>query len=969
MLTVESMPDPNAPDPDAASPQIVPEARSALDLSGQWRCALDPDAVGELEQWFRTGLPEDSPAVALPGSIQHQGLGDPIGLETPWTGSIVDRSYFTEERYAPYREPDNIAVPFWLQPRVYFRGAAWFQREVEVPADWAGRDVVLSLERVHWESTVWVDERQVGSERSLTTAHRFDVGRLSPGRHLLTIRVDNRTVVDVGPNAHSISDHTQGNWNGIVGALTLAAEPEVTIRRVRVVPDVAARSALVKVDIAAGSGGAGTGSVRVTARRFNVPGDHVTGPVSATFEAGHSRDLAERGLTAGGTHVDVLLPLGDDALTWDEFQPALYELTVELVTDVRGSEHRHVTRTVFGLREVGVEETQVTVNGRRTFIRGTLESCVFPLTGYPPTDVGSWRRIIAVCQAHGLNLLRFHSWCPPEAAFVAADEAGFYVQAEGPVWANQGAALGEARPVDAFLYEETRRILDAYGNHPSFIMMAHGNEPGGRDAEFLAAWVNTWRTYDPRRLYTSGAGWPAITENDFDNIPDPRAHRWGEGLESRLNGHPPETESDYREWVQSRPRPIISHEIGQWCAYPDFAETSRYTGLMEPRNFGIFADFLRESGMADQAEAFLHASGRLQLLCYKEDIEAALRTEGFGGFHLLGLSDFPGQGTALVGVLNPFWESKGYSTAEEFARFCGPTVPLARLPRKVWTANQEIEFEVQVAHFGPTPLDADVTWSLLALDGAEGTDGVELGTGVVARGAHIPIGNGTRFGPVVIPAGLIPGPAQVRLVVSVADAAGASFRNDWDLWVYPAVEHETPAAVLVTTEIGEALEQAGDGATVLLELGPESIGNDVALGFTPAFWNTAWTEGQAPHTLGLLHDPAHPVFRHFPTEGSTDWQWWELLHGAKAMLLDQLPQRLQPLVQPIDTWFEARRLGVLFEARVGRGQIVVSSLNLDPSGDRAAARQFRRSLLDYMGSTGFAPAETIESSDLMSVLR
>jgi hypothetical protein len=284
----------------------------------------------------------------------------------------------------------------------------------------------------------------------------------------------------------------------------------------------------------------------------------------------------------------------------------------------------------------------------------------------------------------------------------------------------------------------------------------------------------------------------------------------------------------------------------------------------------------------------------------------------------------------------------------------------------VWTVDQEIEFEVQVAHFGPTPLDADVTWSLL------GADGMKLGTGVVARGAQIPIGNGTRFGPVVVPAGLVPAPAQVKLVVSVtpvADAAGGSFQNDWDLWVYPAAEHEAPDSVLVTSEIGEALEQAGDGGTVLLELGPESIGNDVALGFTPAFWNTAWTEGQAPHTLGVLHDPAHPAFHHFPTEGSTDWQWWELLHGAKAMLLDQLPQRLRPLVQPIDTWFEARRLGVLFEARIGAGKIVVSSLNLDPTGDRAAARQLRHSLLEYMAGDGFAPTERIEASDLMSVLR
>ncbi|MFI6426922.1 sugar-binding domain-containing protein [Promicromonospora sp. NPDC050880] len=954
MLTVESA----TPRPDDR-----PDERWSLDLAGRWAYALDPEGVGHLDQWFRHGLPGTPATAELPGSLQHQGIGDPVGVDTPWTGSIVDRSYFTDDRYAPYREPGAVSVPFWLQPRVYYRGAAWFQREVLVPEHWAARDVVLHLERVHWESTVWLDDHEVGSARSLTTPHRFDLGRLAPGRHRLTVRVDNRTVVDVGPNAHSVSDHTQGNWNGIIGELSLTAVPAVTVRRVRVVPDVAARSALVKVDIAAGTAGAGTGTVRVSARRFNVAGTHEAGPATAAFEAEHSRDLGERGLTAGGAHVDVLLELGAGAVTWDEFEPALYELTVELVADVHGQQHRDVARTVFGLREVGVDGTQVTVNGRRTFVRGTLESCVFPLTGYPPTDVASWRRVIAVCRAHGLNLLRFHSWCPPEAAFTAADEAGFYLQVEGPVWANQGAALGEGGPVDAFLFDETRRILDAYGNHPSFVMMAHGNEPGGRDAELLASWVTTWRTYDPRRLYTSGAGWPALAENDYDNIPDPRAHRWGEGLASRLNGRPPETESDYAEWVRSRPRPIVSHEIGQWCAYPDLGERVRYTGLMEARNFGIFADFLDEAGMGDQAEAFLHASGKLQTLCYKEDVEAALRTAGFGGFHLLGLSDFPGQGTALVGVLNPFWESKGYATAEEFARFCGPTVPLARLPRRVWSADEQIRFEVQVAHFGAGPLEADVRWSVLD-DG-----GAQLAAGTIAEGTTIPVGNDTRFAPVQVPPPAS-GAARLTLVVTVEDASGDRFENDWGLWVYPPDEHvAVPDGVVVTGRLDEAVRRATDGATVLLEVAPQDIGNDVALGFTPAFWNTAWTGGQAPHTLGILHDPEHPVFRHFPTDGWTDWQWWELLHGARAMLLDGLPPALRPVVQPIDTWFEARRLGALVEARLGRGRIMVSSLNLDPGGDRLAARQFRRGLLEYLAGPDFAPAHTVTPAGLESLLR
>ncbi|WP_159618557.1 sugar-binding domain-containing protein [Ruania rhizosphaerae] len=933
-----------------------------LDLAGRWDCALDRDGVGELEQWFRRDLPGEPTTITLPGSIQHQGLGDPVTVDTPWTGGIVDRSYFTDDVYAPYREPGNIAVPFWLQPQVYYQGAAWFQREIHVPEDWQNSRVELALERVHWESAVWVDDDRIGSERSLTTAHRFDLGVLSPGTHRLTIRVDNRAVVDVGPNAHSVSDHTQGNWNGVVGALTLTAQPEARISQVRVFPELATRSALVKVDIAAGSRSAGTGRVEVTARCHRATGTTDAtdvGPVTAEFEAEYGRDLSERGLTASGAHVDVRLPLGEDATTWDEFDPALYEVTVRLTTEIHGTESRDTVRATFGLREMATDGTQVTINGRRTFIRGTLESCVFPLTGYPPTDVDSWREIVATVQAHGLNLLRFHSWCPPEAAFVAADEAGLYLQVEGPIWANQGAAIGEGRPVDAFLAEETRRILREYGNHPSFVMMAHGNEPGGRDAEHLAAWVAGWRAHDPRRLYTSGAGWPAIPENDFHNIPEPRAHRWGEGLKSRLNGHPPETESDYAAWVTDRP--VVSHEIGQWCVYPDFSETGRYTGLMQPRNFGIFADFLREAGMADQAEEFLHASGKLQALCYKEDIEAALRTEGFGGFHLLGLSDFPGQGTALVGVLNPFWESKGYCTTEEFSRFCGPTVPLARLPRRIWAADEPITFDVQVAHFGPAPLHAQVRWSLRADDGAPLLDGV------VAE-QEITVGNGTRLGPVVTPATGLTAPARVTLVVTIADSSGAVHENDWDLWVYTAVDVE-PSGLVTTSDVQHAIDRATAGEDVLLELTPESIGNDIALGFTPVFWNTAWTKGQAPHTLGITHDPQHPVFDGFPTEGHTSWQWWEPLHGARAMLLDGLPDSLRPLVQPIDTWFEARRLGCLVEARLGEGRIVVSSLNLDPGADRLAARQLRASLLAYIGGPAFAPTETIDAGQLRSLLR
>src|SRR5690606_24081455 len=151
-------------------------------------------------------------------------------VETKWTGDIRDGSWFTDPLYEPYRQPGNIKVPFWLQPERHYVRAAWYQRDIHVPRDWAGKRVVLSLTRPHWESRVWVDDREVGSDDSLATPHVYDLtAASSPGEHTLTVRVDNRMRVDVGQDAHSVSDQTQTNWNGVIGAITLSTTDVVRI--------------------------------------------------------------------------------------------------------------------------------------------------------------------------------------------------------------------------------------------------------------------------------------------------------------------------------------------------------------------------------------------------------------------------------------------------------------------------------------------------------------------------------------------------------------------------------------------------------------------------------------------------------------------------------------------------------------------------------------------------------------------
>ncbi len=909
-------------------------AHPPIDLAGAWTAALDPERRGEREAWFAAPLPGAAP-LRLPGSAQAQGLGEAPDLHTEWVGGAVDHEFYRDERYAPYREPGALKVPFLLQPERVHVGEVWYQRTVSVPH---GGDYELLLERVHWESTVWIDDQRIGSERSLSTAHRFRIDGLAAGEHRLTIRVDNAMIVDVGTNAHSVTDHTQGGWNGIIGEMSLTRIAPARVEALAVHPHLATRTARVRCTVVADSLDGIDGTLTLTARPVHDGPAVSPVVVPIAIEAERFR----RGRAASGSHLDVDVPLGDDARAWDEFDPARYELeaVLEATTAAGASVHRRTT--VFGLREVEVVGTRVHVNGRPVFLRGALECCVFPLTGYPPTDEASWARILETCRAYGLNHLRFHSWCPPEAAFAAADAAGVYLQVEGPVWANQGAAIGVGRDVDAYLHDETRRILEAYGDHPSFLLMAHGNEPAGRDAEFLADWVEHWRRRDPRRLYTSAAGWPSIDASDFDCVPEPRLHRWDEGLGSRLNATPPETRSDYADYVTAVPRPILTHEAGQWCVHPNLDEIAKYTGVMRPRSFEIVRDFLAESELLDHAADFVHASGRLQVLCYKEEVEAALRTPGFGGIQLLGISDFPGQGTAPVGVLDAFWQPKPYVDAAEFHRFFSATVPLALLDQRTWSTAETLRAEVRIAHFGAAPFTASLDWRL------EDEQGASVLAGSMGD-VDVALGNERDYGVVEVPLQAIERAQRMRLVLSLRTADGA-IENHWDQWVYPPLEL-APAedAMLVTRDVDEALVALGDGRTVLLVPQSGDAASPVELGFTTVFWNTSWTRGQAPHTLGVLCDPAHPALEGFPTDAHTDWEWWELLQQARALDLTALGAAARPVVQVIDSWFDARRLGLVLEASVGTGRLLLSTIDVVTDLDRRlVARRLRASLDRYL---------------------
>ena len=922
-----------------------------LSLAGEWKFKIDSLNKGILEKWYTGSFDE---TVKLPGSMTENGKGDEVTLKTPWTGDIIDKSYFIDKKYEKYRQPGNIKIPFWLKPVKYYKGAAWYQKEIEIPANWKGKRIVLFLERCHWESIVYVNGKLAGSQNSLATPHEYDISdQLVNGKNLLSIRIDNRVVIPIGVNSHSISDHTQSNWNGITGNICLKATSPVFISDVRIYPDIHNKTAKVIVALNNKPGTPFKGKIVLNAESFNTPGAD-----------NHSVKVVKVSTSSGEIQLVVNYTLGQRMKLWSEFNPALYKLFVSL-KDSKGNslDNRSVD---FGMREFKVNGTRFEVNGQQVFLRGTLECCIFPLTGYPPTDVRSWEKVLQTCKDYGLNHIRFHSWCPPEAAFIAADKLGIYFQIECSSWANQGTSIGDNLPVDRFIYEEGDRILKAYGNHPSFCMLAYGNEPAGRNQkEYLGKLIKYWKSMDNRRVYTSGAGWPIIPENDYNLSSEPRIQHWGQGLKSIINSQAPQTMFDYSNFVSKYTIPTVSHEIGQWCVYPDFKEIAKYAGVLKATNFEIFRETLAENNMGDQAENFLMASGKLQVLCYKADIEAALRTPGFAGFDLLQLHDFPGQGSALVGILNPFFESKGYVTPEEFRMFCNETVPLARMQKVVYSNSETFKAEIEMAHFGAKPIKKAVILTRIL-----NSTGVSVHSDSILIN-EIKIGNGIPVGPVSMDLKNITTAQKLTLEVSVKNT---TFKNRWDFWVYPAKQDINSANVFITDKIDQKTEDVlkKGGSVMLLTFGKvgKDKGAQVAIGFSSIFWNTAWTKNQPPHTLGFLCDPKHQVFSDFPTESHSNWQWWDPIAHSQTMILNKFPADLHPLIQPIDTWFENRRLALAFETKTGNGKLMVCSIDMkDKIDERPVTKQLLISMLKYMNSDSFNPQTVVEIGDIKSLIK
>ncbi len=930
-----------------------------IDLSGKWQ--------------FAQG---DSPAyadeVVLPGSMLTNDKGEDVCTHTQWTGSLYDSSFYFNPYMEKYRMEKvlpggkhqvegTMKFPFFLTPKKHYTGNAWYRKSVFVPKEWKKRRVILYLERPHIETAVYVNGKLAGRDSSLSVPHEFDVTPyiICGKDNEIAIRVYNGIEnVCVGQDSHSVTDQTQGNWNGIVGRMELQARQQQYIRNLQVYPDVKGKQIKVVMDVVGGKNDKADFTFSISEKTAK---DNPFAQLASQSNAPRKFAFKKVAHGADGKY-SVVIPMGDDVKLWDEFSPNLYQVTAMVGKDS--------LTTSFGMSEISIDGRQFYMNGKKIWIRGTVGNCCFPETGYPPTDEASWLRVFEKCKEYGLNMMRFHSYCPPEAAFAAADKVGFYLQPEGPSWPNHGIKLGDGMSIDRYLMEETQRMVEKYGNHPSFCMLAAGNEPAGNWVEWVGDFVDKWKaTGDKRRVYCGasvGGGWAWDSKSEYHVKGGARGLDW--------NNHAPQSEDNFNEdmvkVVQKGKTPVtydvnsprLAHEMGQWCAFPDLKETSQYTGVYKARNFEIFSDLLRGNGMGGQAEKFLHASGKLQTLAYKYDLERNLRTKDYAGFQMLSLNDYSGQGTALVGVLNVHWKEKGYCDAKEWTEFCAPIVPLAKFPQFVFSNESKTEIPVELYNAYKEPLkDARVTYTVKDSQGK-----VYASAALMPGKQELPVGKNVDLGKVPIACSQLPSPAKYTLEVSVKASNATEAHNHWDFWVYPS-EMEMPKVNEKDIYIADTLDvkaqkvlQKG-GKVLLLAAGKVKMGKDVKQTYLPVFWNTSWFKMRPPHTTGATIDTRHPLFKWFPTDNWANLNWWELLNRAQVMNLREFPNDYQPAIQPIDTWHLSRKLGMMVECKVGKGKVLMTTMDLTKDLDhRLVARQMRYAILRYMMSEDFNPCLSLD---------
>jgi len=954
-------------------------------LNGKWHVVLEDGTTGQMD---------------LPGTLDENGIGHrDVGANQWHPDAVLGNAAGEIDKDAP------IATRFTR--RHTYEGEARISRKITVPDYGTDRLFVLAERARALRLLVDGEACSVFRQGTLSTPYIFELTGAAPGEHEFTFLSDNS--YPGMPKAaiyysSAATDETQTNWNGILGECSMYTRPQNFIDSLRVYPRAVKKEEKNKaggyvldvcVELAPGAK-----KVYKDAKIILQSEALAAGELEDTQTLTEIISYSGEGLAEAGTDKEENpktmeiwfrdLPLRENVKLWDEDEGNLYEMAVTLDNGMSAEDKGGSTaecRTRFGIRSFGDNGSgRLALNGRAIFLRGEANCAEYPETGHPPMTIPEWKEMLLKYRSYGINFVRFHSHCEPEAAFAAADELGMLLQPELSHW----------DPKDAFGTEESYRyyraelvdLLKTYANHPSFVMLTLGNELQAQDEgrERMRELVRTAKRMDPTRLYANGSNAfygeeGCDPESDFytsQSCKDVVIRGTFSGMRGYLNENYPSADRTYDEAMaeirKGYQKPVFSFEVGQFEVLPDFEELESFHGISDPVNLKLIKKRVEERGLLPTWEKYVEATGELSRLAYREEIEAAMRTRELSGISLLGLQDFPGQGTALVGMMNSHLEPKPYDFArpERFREFFQECRILVKLPHYTYEAGERLIAEVEAANFGKRNIEGVFCWTLAGKKSVSENGNCEPAeikskNTVIATGEDTEIticrpGSYTEVGSLDIPLDFVEKNTALTLKVRIGDSISA-----YPIWVYrkttpvcPENVYETRAFDVKTREI----LQNGGRVYLSPDADKESLPNSIKTQFTTDFWSVG-TFADQEGGMGQLIDTEHPIFKEFPTDFHTDWQWW-IMATKRAVIL---PHPMKTIITEMDSYAFLRPMAQMIEFRCLKGKVLLSTMELHKSQQYPEVRALQASIYTYLSGENFEPAEEITEEELSMLVR
>lgn len=954
-------------------------------LNGKWHVVLEDGTTGQMD---------------LPGTLDENGIGHrDVGANQWHPDAVLGNAAGEIDKDAP------IATRFTR--RHTYEGEARISRKITVPDYGTDRLFVLAERARALRLLVDGEACSVFRQGTLSTPYIFELTGAAPGEHEFTFLSDNS--YPGMPKAaiyysSAATDETQTNWNGILGECSMYTRPQNFIDSLRVYPRAVKKEEKNKaggyvldvcVELAPGAK-----KVYKDAKIILQSEALAAGELEDTQTLTEIISYSGEGLAEAGTDKEENpktmeiwfrdLPLRENVKLWDEDEGNLYEMAVTLDNGMSAEDKGGSTaecRTRFGIRSFGDNGSgRLALNGRAIFLRGEANCAEYPETGHPPMTIPEWKEMLLKYRSYGINFVRFHSHCEPEAAFAAADELGMLLQPELSHW----------DPKDAFGTEESYRyyraelvdLLKTYANHPSFVMLTLGNELQAQDEgrERMRELVRTAKRMDPTRLYANGSNAfygeeGCDPESDFytsQSCKDVVIRGTFSGMRGYLNENYPSADRTYDEAMaeirKEYQKPVFSFEVGQFEVLPDFEELESFHGISDPVNLKLIKKRVEERGLLPTWEKYVEATGELSRLAYREEIEAAMRTRELSGISLLGLQDFPGQGTALVGMMNSHLEPKPYDFArpERFREFFQECRILVKLPHYTYEAGERLIAEVEAANFGKRNIEGVFCWTLAGKKSVSENGNCEPAeikskNTVIATGEDTEIticrpGSYTEVGSLDIPLDFVEKNTALTLKVRIGDSISA-----YPIWVYrkttpvcPENVYETRAFDVKTREI----LQNGGRVYLSPDADKESLPNSIKTQFTTDFWSVG-TFADQEGGMGQLIDTEHPIFKEFPTDFHTDWQWW-IMATKRAVIL---PHPMKTIITEMDSYAFLRPMAQMIEFRCLKGKVLLSTMELHKSQQYPEVRALQASIYTYLSGENFEPEEEITEEELSMLVR